>query len=113
MFFTISQYTLISFILIISVHYIYLYLKDNLTIPKTKDLVEKPKKQYDEIYNTINKKHESVEKTETVKQMEMKNELKDYLKSLSRNKPTDKPGFSNQMSSSNFSSSSTPSYSAY
>ena len=53
MFFTISQYTLISFILIISVHYIYLYLKDNLTIPKTKDLVEKPKKQYDEIYNTI------------------------------------------------------------
>ena len=75
--------------------------------------MEKPKKQYDEIYNTINKKHESVEKTETVKQMEMKNELKDYLKSLSRNKPTDKPGFSNQMSSSNFSSSSTPSYSAY
>jgi len=109
MLFTISQYTLISLIIIISVHYIYLYLKDNLTIPKTKDLVEKPKRQYTEIYNTI-KKGNQIQIDEENKQTNMKNELKDYLKTLSKNK-----GLSNgsNISTMNFNNNNVSNYSSY
>ena len=40
MFLWILQQTIISIILIVSLHYIYLFFKDNLTVPKTKDLVK-------------------------------------------------------------------------
>ena len=53
MLFWIIQQTIISIILIISVHYIYIFFKNNLTIPKTKDLVNKPTEQYKQIYNSI------------------------------------------------------------
>ena len=41
---------IISFVLIALVHYIYDFLKNNLTSPKVKDLVNKPNEQYKEIY---------------------------------------------------------------
>ena len=34
----------ISIVLIASIHYIFVFFKENLTIPKTKDLVNKPYK---------------------------------------------------------------------
>lgn len=74
MLFWIIQQTIISIILIISVHYIYIFFKNNLTIPKTKDLVNKPTEQYKQIYNSI--------KTNKETSQEMKNELKNYLKTL-------------------------------
>ncbi len=79
MLFWIIRQTIISVILIISVHYIYLFFKNNLTVPKTKDLVNKPAEQYKKIYNSLNKNN-----IETSK--EMKNELKNYLKTLQSNK---------------------------
>jgi cell shape-determining protein MreC len=89
MFFTVTKTAIISLILIILVHSSYIFLKTNLTIPKIKDLVDKPDIGYKEIYNTIheNKKiqpqKKNINKNENT---QMKNELKEYLKSLSREK---------------------------
>ena len=44
---------IISFVLIALVHYIYNFLKNNLTSPKVKDLVNKPNEQYKEIYKSM------------------------------------------------------------
>ena len=51
----IVQQIIISVVLIVTVHYIYIFFKNNLTVPKTKDLVKKPTEQYKKIYNSINK----------------------------------------------------------
>jgi len=77
MFLWILQQTIISIILIVSVHYIYIFFKDNLTVPKTKDLVKKPTEQYNKIYDVIKKKNNQ--------KNNMKNELKNYIKELSKN----------------------------
>ena len=82
MLFWIIQQTIISIVLIISVHYIYIFFKNNLTIPKTKDLVNRPTEQYKNIYKSLSKSKEN--------NKEMKNELKDYLKKLTTKKPTPK-----------------------
>ena len=78
MLFWIIQQTIISVVLIISVHYIYIFFKNNLTIPKTKDLVNKPTEQYKKIYSSLKKNKEDTK--------EMKNELKNYLKTLTSSK---------------------------
>ena len=77
MFFWIIQQILISLLLIISIHYIYIFFKNNLTIPKTKDLVKKPLERYKKIYTSMN--------TDTkVSKENMKDELKSYLKQLTK-----------------------------
>jgi len=86
MLFLIIKQTIFSIILIWVMHYIYDYFKNNLTIPKVKDLVNKPKEQYREIYESIkiNTKREINEKTENTENNDnMKSELKKYLKELS------------------------------
>lgn len=80
MLFWIIQQTIISVVLIISVHYIYIFFKNNLTIPKTKDLVNKPTEQYKKIYSSLTKSKEDTK--------EMKSELKNYLKTLHSSKKT-------------------------
>ena len=56
-----------SVVLIISVHYIYIFFKNNLTVPKTKDLVNKPSEQYKKIYKSLNEnKEKSKEKIKGV-----------------------------------------------
>lgn len=73
----IIQYILVSIILIVTMHYIWSFLKTNLTIPKTKDLVKKPKELYKDIYSTMNKKDDTNE--------DMKNELRNYIGTLKNN----------------------------
>ena len=46
MFFELFKWTIISFIVIVLIHYLFIFFKDNLTIPKTKDLVSKPLEKY-------------------------------------------------------------------
>ena len=75
MIFWILRQIIISFLFIFTMHNIYNYFKTNLTVPKIKDLIKKPTQQYKDIY-------ESEEKT--VDKESMKNELKDYLKNLSK-----------------------------
>jgi predicted acetyltransferase len=87
----------LSILFIFLVHNIIYFFKDNLTIPKTKDLVSITEKKYDEIYNLI--KHSSmynnistipnitsaIDSTTSIDelptQIDMKNELRNFLKS--------------------------------
>jgi hypothetical protein len=76
----IIQITTISLILIILIHYLYSFFMINLTIPKVKDLVNKPQQQYDILYN-ITKEEPNIE-DKSYESENMKNELKNYLKEL-------------------------------
>ena len=78
MLFWIIQQIIISVVLIISIHYIYVFFKQNLTIPKTKDLVKRPAEQYKKIYTSLKKEEENKDN--------MKDELKNYLKKLTKKK---------------------------
>ena len=72
----IVQQIIISVVLIVTVHYIYIFFKNNLTVPKTKDLVKKPTEQYKKIYNSINKPNQE--------NKSMKNELKNFIQGLNK-----------------------------
>jgi hypothetical protein len=105
MFIGILQWIIISLILIALAHHIYYFLKDTLTVPKIKDLVNKPTEQYSEIksiLDTEDKQNNSLNKnkssppssTETttlqnpqiqntkMNTLEMKNELKNFFTEL-------------------------------
>ena len=49
----IVQATALSLCLIAVLHYLYVFFKTTLTVPKVKDLVNRPQKQYDAIFNTM------------------------------------------------------------
>jgi flagellar basal body-associated protein FliL len=93
----IIQMSIISLIVIVLVHYLFIYFKKNLTTPIVKDLVNKPQKQYDALFNTMNQstnstfsstKHtnNSMEISNANNNSNMKSELKNYLKELSDSK---------------------------
>ena len=98
MIFWILQRISISLVLIACAHYIYIFLKHNLTIPKTRDLVNQPREKYKEMYKKINqgmytassvngdKTHNEAKSTNV--QSKMKNELKNYLKDLKKSNNT-------------------------
>lgn len=81
MLFVSIYYALISFIFIFVVHYLYEYFKENLTIPKEKDMIEKPRETYNKIYETLQNSNRQVTKSNT----QMKDELKNFLKELKKN----------------------------
>lgn len=100
---TILVHSLVSLIIIMVIHYLFLYLKKNLTTPKIKDLVNKPKEQYKKIYETINNENISTTSTMNTDASQMnnqttnmvnneeekeqrKNELKEYMKGLVESK---------------------------
>ena len=99
MFYLILKWTIISLILIILVHYLYSFFKTTLTVPKIKDLVNRPADAYKEIYETIEKvksnEREKLKETNAnnisnsvpngiIKNEDnMKDELKSFLNSLS------------------------------
>lgn len=82
MLFDIVIYATISFTLIFVVHYLYIYLQDNLTNPKIKDLVNVPEREYKHIYNILGNNPRELDSPNSD---EMKNELKQYFKNI--NKP--------------------------
>lgn len=53
MFFSSLKWVLISFLLIFLVHHLYMFLMNTLTVPKIKDLVNKPTQQYNDIFATL------------------------------------------------------------
>ena len=99
MFYLILKWTIISLILIILVHYLYSFFKTTLTVPKIKDLVNRPAGAYKEIYETIekvksnereklkenneNNKNNTSNNTLIKNEDNMKDELKSFLNSLS------------------------------
>ena len=53
MFFSLVKWVLISLTLIFLIHHIYMFLMNTLTVPKIKDLVNKPNEQYKDILATL------------------------------------------------------------
>jgi hypothetical protein len=54
MIYLIIKTTILSIVFIFIVHHVIYYFKDNLTIPKTKDLITITEKKYDDIHKTLN-----------------------------------------------------------
>ena len=89
MIFSILTQASLSLIIIIVLHYLYTFFKQNLTTPKIKDLVTKPNEEYKKIYSTIQKINTSTEINNENDKEKRKNELKKYMKSLSSKKTDD------------------------
>jgi hypothetical protein len=85
MLFTIFIQAIISIIIIIILHYLFDFFKENLTTPKIKDLVTKPNEEYKKIYEKIKSKN-SEDISDNGEKEEMKNKLKKYMQSLSLKK---------------------------
>ena len=84
---------IISLSLIALVHYLYTFFKDTLTVPKTRDLVNKPAKRYDEMFEIISNSKEAmnmgqqsivVGQQSMVDQQSMQDELKNFLSELKK-----------------------------
>ena len=77
------QQLLLSLILIAIVHYIYEFFKNNLTEPKIKDLVNKPKVKYEQIYKNVSSNIQPESSSD------MKVELQNYIQELSKDNKND------------------------
>ena len=104
MLFFVIKNIFVSLIFIMSIHFIFIYFKENLTIPKTKDLVNKPaiekekiKKEIEESKNKKNIQQDTEISPES--QPNMKDELKEYLTQL--NKTNDSTPIENTIQESN------------
>ena len=99
MLYWIIKWIVISLVLIILIHYLYSFLKNMLTVPKVRDLVNKPKARYEELVSINNppknnvSEDKSSEKKDVVNNSTKSNEnmqieLKNFLQDLK--KPTNK-----------------------
>ena len=95
----IFKVSIVSFLFIFLLHYLYSFFKITLTSPKIKDLVNKPMRKYDSIYDSLQNNQSYIEETEGVNisnslhsnslstqnpvKQNMKDELKKYLSELS------------------------------
>jgi hypothetical protein len=97
MYLLILKTVVLSVLFIFIVHNIVYFFKENLTIPKTKDLVSITEKKYDEIYNIMKRSSASsslysspppsvavAQSTTSIDDLptnvDMKNELRSFLK---------------------------------
>ena len=94
MLYGIIRWAIISLILIALIHHLFYFFKDTLTVPKVKDLIHVPRKQYEEIENTLKSSTENSSLTEntakhrdaaSVNQADMANELKSFFNELKTN----------------------------
>ena len=83
MFSKIVYTSILSIIILALLHHIYSYLKKNLTIPRVHDMVNKPERKYQEIYDKLHSEERVVKPPE--KTADMTHELKDYIKKLTNN----------------------------
>lgn len=79
MVFSIIKWTLISLTLIFLIHHLYMFLLNTLTVPKIKDLVNKPNEQYRDIFATLNNN-----KTKAPTEQNMTEELSLFLNDLKK-----------------------------
>ena len=78
MFFWILQISVVSILFIVLIHHLITYFKTTLTVPKLKDLVNKPSKKYEEMFSVMYSNNKVTYKE--VKNTDMKSELKNFLK---------------------------------
>lgn len=77
----------LSLLLIYLVHYLFCFFTDMLTIPKVKDLVNTPAKEYDDMFKIIGSNHGTNSETTSIDLLptestptQMKDELKNFMK---------------------------------
>jgi len=64
----------ISLLLIALIHYLYGFFKNTLTVPKVKDLVNKPAQRYNQMFASINNENDyTVQESDMNKDQQMKN----------------------------------------
>jgi hypothetical protein len=86
MFLSIVKWGLISLTIIYLIHHLYMFFLNTLTVPKIKDLVNKPSEQYDEMFKMLQgnglrtAKNETTPKDDTI----MTEELSSFLNELKK-----------------------------
>ena len=106
----IVKMTIISIVLVILMHHLINFFKSTLTVPKIKDLVNRPMQKYENMYNIINNKNDNFESINKIfndttsdneytlidllpvkQENNMKDELKNFLKSQLKNSESNLP----------------------
>ena len=90
MLFIIAKWTILSLVLIMLVHHLYDFFQATLTIPKTRDLVNRPAARYEEMISTI-KKPEYPNAPKDTGREDMKGELAAFLQDLKKTSTTHLP----------------------
>ena len=88
MIFTIIQYSIVSLVFISIVHYLISHLTDNLTTPQVRDIVTSTNQQYEAIIRKIEGRRKEGDGRRS--KGDMKDDLKQYLKSLNDTPPPQK-----------------------
>lgn len=82
----IIQISLLSILIIFLVHNLFIFLKNTLTVPRTKDLVNAPMQKYNEIYRILKESEQIPQQqlphSDQQYQDTMKNELKQFTHDL-------------------------------
>jgi hypothetical protein len=77
------QWTVISLVLIILLHYLYSFFIDTLTVPKVKDLIHNPTERYNQIVtHASNDNNNNISPTPDVSKMN--EELRDFLSNIKK-----------------------------
>lgn len=86
MFFSILKWVIISLTLIFLVHHLYMFLLNTLTVPKIKDLVNKPNQQYKDIFETLHTIKPDTKPTSTTHAIpeQIADELTSFLSDLKK-----------------------------
>lgn len=79
------QWTVISLVLIILVHYLYSFFIDTLTVPKVKDLIHNPTERYNQIVTDSANNHSTI--TPSPDASKMNEELRDFLSNIKKGTP--------------------------
>lgn len=74
------QWTVISLVLIILIHYLYSFFIDTLTVPKVKDLIHNPTERYNQIVTNAANGTSSI--TPSPDASKMDEELRDFLSNI-------------------------------
>lgn len=77
----IIQITIISFILIFLIHHLLNFFKSVLTVPKIKDLVNRQKQKYNDIYNVISSSETTIHNSSSNNNENINYNLEDILPS--------------------------------
>ena len=102
MFFSTCKWVIISLLLIFLIHHLSLFLINTLTIPKIKDLVNKPNEEYNDMFaslsanirankaNNTNKTNNNNANPNETDTSAMTNELNAFLKDIKKTTDTNK-----------------------
>ena len=102
MLFWIIKWFLISVLIIVLLHNLYLFFINTLTIPKVKDLINKPIEQYNEIQSFTNESNYESD-ISNVKEHNSENDMQNELKSFLNNIKKEEIMTADVLNSSNYS----------